>query len=109
MKTFYHHLTFIDDILTELDGYHMDRLDREEIVELVHQIMLHHSLNVILNHLPRQHHETFLEAFKADPTDERHWELLRAEIKEDIEAAIKSQAEKIKKEILLEVKRSKRV
>jgi hypothetical protein len=108
MKTFFHHLTLVDDIYTELDGFEMDPEDKTEIVELIHQIVHHHSLNVILNHLPREYHEVFLTSFKENPEDDKHWQLLRSQIKEDLEAAIKTQAEKIKKEILLEVKRSKR-
>lgn len=108
MKVFYSHLIIMDDIVSSLDEYRIDETERQELLALAEQILHHHTLNVVLNHLPKDKHQTFLEKAEQDPESPQLLEFLKSEIKIDIEAAIAAQAKKIKQEILQEIKRSKR-
>jgi hypothetical protein len=109
MKAFYSHLIIIEDIHSALGEYEMDQAERQELLTLAEQILHHHTLNVVLNHLPPEKHSHFLEGIETDIENTKWLEFIKAEIKADVELAIKTQAEKIKKEILVEIKRSKRV
>ena len=108
MNYFYDHLILIDEVIFALDAYDLPKLERAELVGLIHQTTHHHILNVILNHLPKHHHENFLTKFQATPHDPELLAFLKREIKADIESEIKIQAARIKKEILTEITKSRR-
>lgn len=107
-KTFLDHLILIEEVTTELDVYDIDPSEKEEILALVHQTTHQHILNVILNHLPKNHHESFLTKFQAAPHDPELLSFLKKEIKADIESEIRSEASRIKKDLLAEIKKSSR-
>ena len=107
MKYFYHHLIQIEDVTSLLDDHDLDQLEKEELLNLIDQIVHHHTLNIIFKHLPKDKHKAFLTAFHATPHDKQLLDYLKKEIKIDIESAIRTQADKIKKEILSEIKKSK--
>lgn len=108
MKVFYSHLIILDDLLSELDAHEIEAGEKADMVMLIEQTMHHHTLNVILSHLPKSHHTTFLDKFEANPENEELMAMLKKEIEADVEVAIKNQVDRIKKEILLEIRRSKR-
>ena len=107
-KIFYDHLVAIEDIVVELDKHELHLEEREELISLADQTLHHHVLDVILTHLPKDKHPEFLEKFHATPHDEKLLEYLKKEIEEDIEMKIKEEAKKVKKEILAEIRRSKK-
>ncbi len=107
-KTFLDHLIILEEITSELDVYDLPADEREEILGLINHTAHQHILNVILNHLPPEHHESFLIQFQKAPHDPELLAFLKKEIKADIESEIKIQAKKIKSEILAEIKKSKR-
>lgn len=106
MKYFYHHLIQIEDVTSLIDAHDLDKVEKEELLSLVDQIIHHHTLSVIFKHLPKNKHDAFLTAFHATPHDKQLLDYLKKEIKIDIESTIRTQAEKIKKEILSEIKKS---
>ncbi|MEK7101332.1 MAG: hypothetical protein AAB860_00120 [Patescibacteria group bacterium] len=106
MNYFYDHLILIDEITSALDSYDLSSQEREELLSLIHQTTHHHILHIILNHLPKPHHENFLTKFQATPHDPELLAFLKREIKADIESEIKIQAKKIKAEILSEITKS---
>ena len=108
MNYFFDHLIIIDEAISALDAYDLPSQERAELVGLIHQTTHHHILHVILNHLPKHHHENFLTKFQAAPHDPELLAFLKKEIKADIESEIKIQAKKIKAEILAEIKKSKK-
>ena len=69
MNYFYDHLILIDEITSALDSYDLSSQEREELLGLIHQTTHHHILHIILNHLPKPHHENFLTKFQATPHD----------------------------------------
>lgn len=105
-KTFLDHLIVIEEVTSELDAYDFPADERDEILGLIHHTTHQHILNVILNHLPKAHHESFLTKYQAAPHDPELLVFLKKEIKADIESEIRLQAKKIKAEILAEIKKS---
>ena len=108
MSYFYDHLVLIEEVTSVLDVYDLPPDEREEILGLINHTTHQHILNVILNHLPQEHHENFLTKFQSSPADLELLAFLKKEIKADIESEIRIQAKKIKAEILSEIKKSKR-
>lgn len=108
MKAFYHELIVFEDVSGALDEFVLDESEKSELLSLAEQILHHHTLNVVLNALPKEKHNAFLEGIEQDPENPKWLEFLKAEIQSDITTAIQAQAKKIKAEILAEIKRSKR-
>ncbi len=108
MTYFYDHLVILDEVTSGLDAYALPEEERAEIVGLIHHTAHQHLLTVILNHLPKEHHENFLAKFQSSPADPELLAFLKREIKADIESEIKIQAARIKKEILAEIAKSRK-
>ncbi len=106
MTYFYDHLIVLEEVTSELDAYDLPSDEREEILGLINHTTHQHILNVILNHLPQEHHGNFLTNFQSSPADPELLAFLKKEIKADIESEIRIQAKKIKAEILSEIKKS---
>jgi len=104
---FFDHLVIREEIEFELNSYVMDREEREELVGIIDATLTHHILNVILNYLPKDKHEEFMSKFRDHPDDEIHLKYLKIHAHPEIEAEIKMQAAKIKREILTEIRKSR--
>lgn len=107
-KIFYDHLIKIEEVTVELDNYELTIEEREEFVSLIDEILHHHTLNVILTHLPKHRHETFLSMFHKEPHKPELLDFLQKETTTNIEEEIKNQAEKVKKDLLAEIKKAQR-
>jgi len=108
MKVFYSHLVVIEDLTSELDKWEIASEEKAEMLQLIEETLHHHTLNVILNHLPGHKHNEFLENLENNPENGEMLQWLKSEISGDIEAAIKVQADRIKKELLLEIRKSRK-
>lgn len=108
-KIFYDHLVVRDEIIVELDKYKISVEEREELVQLVDQNLHHHVLDTILTHLPREKHHDFLEKFHKNPSDEFLLIYLRENTTIDIEEEIKKRSGKVKKELVSEIKRARKI
>ena len=98
MKPFYSHLIIIEEIFAVLDSYELTSEERNELEKLIHENIAHEVTPTVLKHLPEVHHQEFL--------DKRHLDFLDQEIKVKVEEEVRKQGEKIKKEILAEIKKS---
>jgi len=107
-QLFFDHLILIEEVSSQLDEFTLDPEEKAEIIDLIDQTLHHHTLNVIFNLLPIEKHADFVDMFKKTPHDKALLEYLKKEIKTDIEAEIKKQAERIKKEIMVEVHKAKK-
>jgi hypothetical protein len=105
-KVFYDHLIDIEEVLGELENYEIETEEREEIRIIIDETFHHQTINIILTHLPTQHHQNFLDRFHQSPHDQELLVFLKEQIEADIEEEIKKQAQKIKKEILADIKKS---
>src|SRR5574340_239083 len=106
MKLFYDHLIVREEIVAELDNVSVE--EKEELLQLIEEHLDHRILNVILTHLPFEKHEHFLTSFHQAPHDKKLLDFLKKEVKADIEKEIREEGERVKKEILAEIKRAKK-
>ena len=108
LKIFYDHLVIREDVITALDAFSLDPREKEELVRLVDSHLHHHILNVILNHLPKDKHPEFMNLFIKTPHDRKLLDYLKTHISIDIESQITTHAVKVKKEILEDIRKSRR-
>ncbi len=105
-KVFYDHLIKIEEIVLELDNYELSYEEKDEFINLIDGTLHHHTLQVILDLLPPQHHQNFLDQFYQSPHDQKLITYLKEKINDEVEKKIQEKAIEIKKEILLEIKKS---
>lgn len=106
-KIFYDHLTKIEEVSVELGKYQLTTVEREEIITIIDEHVHHRILDVILEHLPKEKHEVFLHKLHDGPQRPELLDYLKEDIS-DIEKLIMEEAEKVKKEILAEIKRAQK-
>ncbi len=104
-KIFYDHLIVIEELIVELDS--LDAENRQRILSLVDETLHHHVLDTILTHLPKVHHEIFLERYYKDPSDPDLLTFLKQKSTVDIEKLIAEKAKKVKKDIHATISKSK--
>lgn len=106
-KLFYDSLTQHQDLIDSLDLLVVSEEERAELSQLVDEIMSHNILNVILNHLPKPHHEEFITKLHTAPHDPKILVYLQEHTEVDIIVEIKNHADRIKKEILSDIHKSR--
>ena len=108
-KIFYDHLIIFEEIDNALKGEGLESEERDELHQLIDEMIHHRVLGCILDHLPREHHEEFLERFHQTPYDEGLIQYLQEKTPKDldIEEKIKEAVEQLKQELLLELKKKK--
>lgn len=104
-KLFYDHLIVFEEIEREIGLIAQTPEEKEELWRIVDEIVHHKALGCILDRLPKNLHQEFLEKFHATPHDEALLEYLREKIGQDIEEMIRKELKKFEKEILQEVRR----
>lgn len=109
-KIFWDHLTHYHETISLLDSYTLDPDDKQDLVNIIDEIFHHHTLNVILNHLPKVHHEEFIRRLKVDPTDPKLLGFIKEkiDITVNIEAEIKTQSKKVHADLVREIKKHKK-
>lgn len=96
-NTFYDHLLDLSDLEKHLGK-------DEELMLIAKKTLRNHALVSILQILPKDKHDLFLQEFVRAPHDQKHWQWLKNEIKDDLEKIIKAEVLRAKKEILKELK-----
>jgi hypothetical protein len=105
---FFDSLVIREEIDFELNLYHLNLEDKAELLEIIDQMLIHHILNLIFNHLPTEKHHEFISLFQASPHDDRLLiSYLKIHAHPEIESEIKKHASKIKSEIIAEIKKSR--
>ena len=66
-KLFYDHLITLDEIEVVIKKNASSKEEKEELWALVDEIVTHKVLEKVLDKLPREHHEEFLELFHKCP------------------------------------------
>jgi len=100
VKIFYDHIVQIDHLMSEIHHLELEVSKKEEIAQLVDEVVHHEMIGVILAHLPEEYHEEFLERFHAKPHDSTLLEYLKARvegIEDKLHEAGREIREKIKK------------
>ena len=102
---FYDRLIVFEEVEAEIKKVAKTPEEKEELWREVDEIVHHRVMGCILDRLPREHHQEFLERFHKAPYDEGLIPFLTERIGEDTEEFIKIETENLKKEILAEIKR----
>lgn len=102
-KLFYDHLLELDDLKSEIDAITESQDEKEELWQLVDEIIHHRILHLILNNLDDKYHPEFIEFYHKCPHDETIVVFIEEKIGENYEQLIKDEANLIASEILDEL------
>lgn len=100
---FYDHLVEIQDIYLKIDTYGLPPEEKSKLLHVVHQTLDVHIIDLVLTHLPKEKHQTFLDQLAKQPHHPKLLQLVKKEVV-DIEDKIKQLVDKVKQEILTELK-----
>ncbi len=107
-KIFYDRLLTLEDLDREIRKVAKTPEEREEIWHLIDEIIHHKAMGCILDNLPRNHHEEFLEMFGKSPHDEDLlFTYLQDKIGQNVQEILKQELGNLAFELLAEVKSSK--
>ncbi|HET7099339.1 MAG TPA: hypothetical protein VFI61_03850 [Patescibacteria group bacterium] len=100
-KLFFDHLLSLDKLDHEIKKIAKTQEEREELWVLVDEIIHHKVFHLILDKLPRDNHEEFLEMFHKAPHDEAYlFGYLKEKIGENIEEILRQELGDVTYEIL---------
>lgn len=103
-KIFYDHLIIIEEVVAVLDEHDLPSDKRAEFLKLIDQTLHHEILDVILAHLPKSVHKTFLTQFHQTPHDPSLMNVLKEHSEIDIEKAILKRANATKKKLVRSIR-----
>lgn len=103
-RIFYDHLIILEEIDYVIRGSVEAPEEKEELWNLVDEMIHHRVLGCILDKLPEKHHKEFLEKFHSAPNDESHINYLNEKIGGGIEKIIQDEIKILSNEILRELK-----
>lgn len=108
-KLFYDHLITLNEVEVIIKRHTSSKEEQEELWSLVDEIVNHKVLEKVLDKLPREHHEEFLELFHKCPHDEEViFGYLKSKTGENIEDDLKRELENISSDILKEIESSQK-
>lgn len=103
-RIFYDRFIILEEIEVELDNLGLEAEERQELDQLIDEMIHHRVLDRILTHLPKKHHTEFLEQFHKAPYDEGLIDYLNEKVERSVEEHIREEMEKLKKDILEDIK-----
>jgi Na+/phosphate symporter len=101
-KPFYHYLIKIERISLEVKKAGLTKDEEKEIWNLIEGTIHTRAIDAILEKLPNEKHEEFLEKFSQQPHDLKLLDYLRQEVK-DIEAHLTKVFHSLEEEILSDI------
>jgi hypothetical protein len=104
-KLFFDHLIVWEEIDQEIKKVPLNRDEKDELWKLLDEISSHRVLTSILDKLPLEHHEEFLDKFEKAPYDEKIFTYLKEKIGANIEELIKQEIGDLAYELLQDIKR----
>lgn len=107
-RIFYDIHIHLEEIEVELDKLALSHEEKQEMEHLIEEMVHHRVLDRILAHLPREHHAEFLDRFHKAPYDHILLAWLDARIEKSVEEHINDEMDKLKEEILQDIKSSRR-
>ncbi|OGM11917.1 hypothetical protein A2Z22_01645 [Candidatus Woesebacteria bacterium RBG_16_34_12] len=102
-KIFYDHLIVLEDLEKELRDLVETYEEREELWQLIDEIIHHRVLGCILVNLPSKHHEVFITRFCGAPHDETLLQFVNELVENDIEEVISKELQQLQEEIVEEM------
>lgn len=104
-QIFYDHLIPWEKVDIYIHTIGADGEEKLQIIELVEETIHTEALTVILNHLPEEKHEEFIDRFHAAPHDEQHLHYLKEHTKEEIESKIRETVESVINELMADLEK----
>lgn len=74
--------------------------EKQELWQMVEEIIHHKVLGCCLTHLPKKHHHEFLEMFHDRPHDQKLLKFLDEKTKKDMKKIIKAEIKNLTKDLL---------
>ncbi len=102
---FYDKLISFERIEIHIKSLAQTTEEREELWQIVDELIHQRVLDWLLAKLPREHHEDFLGKFIETPYDEGLFNYLKEKIEADIEKLLKQEIEDLASEILDDILR----
>ncbi|OGM26636.1 hypothetical protein A3D00_01120 [Candidatus Woesebacteria bacterium RIFCSPHIGHO2_02_FULL_38_9] len=99
-KIFYDHLVDLEKTEKEIRKIAKTSEEREELWQLVDELLHHKVVGCILDNLPSKHHKNFLTRLDESPYDEAILDYLNEKIEDDIRVLIKKQINDFESEFL---------
>ena len=99
-KVYYDHLIVLDDIEKKIKKIAQTQEEREELWQLVDDIIHHRVLACVLDNLPKDNHKEFLGMFHEAPHSLSLMDYLKERIKENVEELIKQEIGGLASELL---------
>lgn len=107
-RLFFDRYIVMEEVEIELNQADISVEEKKEIEKHIDSLIHHRVIDRLLTHLPRHHHEEFLQHFKTRPFDPSLVNYLDQRIERSVESHVKEEIEKLKKELLNEIKDSKK-
>jgi hypothetical protein len=104
-KIFYDHLLVLNEVEGAIRLNVSSLEEKEELWQIIDELIHHRVMAIILENLPREHHEEFLEKFTLAPYDQKLIVYLNDKSAKKIEDLIRKEAKKIESEIIKEIKK----
>lgn len=104
-KLFYDHLLELEELNNYINEVVDTGIERDELWQLVDEIIHHRVLGCVLDHLPTDHHESFVEKYKTEPHNNELIVFVNERIEHDIEEKIRENIKIMEEELLSELTR----
>jgi hypothetical protein len=106
-KLFFDQLVVLDDLEGEIKKVAKSKEEKEELWGLVDEMVHHRVLGCVLDALPKDSHQEFLDKFQQAPHDESLLDYLREKVGENIDELIRQEIGALAFELLEEIKAKK--
>lgn len=103
-KIFYDHLLNLEEVAKEINKVARDKEEKEELWNLVDEMVHHKVLGCILDKLDKRDHEEFLYRFHETPHSDNIITFLKSKIGENIEELIKQEIGGLAFDLLEEIR-----
>jgi len=102
-KVYYDYLIVLDDVDKYIKDVAETEGERHELWQIVDEIVHHKVLECVLDNLPKEYHEEFLNKFEEAPHDLSLMDYLKEKISDNIEELIKQEIGGLATELLEEL------
>lgn len=99
-KLFYDDLINLDDVEKKIKKTVKDKESREEIYQLIDEIIHHRVIGCILDRLPREHHKEFVNHISVRPHDKGILNFIGQRVAEDVLEFIRYEIHSLSGELL---------
>ena len=99
-KLYYDHILVLDDIEEHIHVVAESPEEKEELWQLVDEIIHHEMMGCVLGHLHEDHHKEFLDKFHEAPHDEELIVYINERVDGDIEELLTKRMDEIRSDLV---------